>query len=74
MATAETQNIPAEPAAPALPDYLTDADATSKDEEAAWRYGKAPDYSKTRKVWEDSEYPPLQLTSDGLVSQAVDDS
>ena len=36
----------AEPA-PALPDYVLDPDAVLKDD-VAWRYGRAPDYSKTR--------------------------
>ncbi|EEP82034.1 conserved hypothetical protein [Uncinocarpus reesii 1704] len=37
--------------APALPDYVLDCDAVLKDD-VAWRYGRAPDYSKTRKVYE----------------------
>lgn len=52
MAAANVQQPPAE-AAPALPDYLTTPNATLGDKDANWRYGKAPDYSKTRKVWED---------------------
>lgn len=39
---------------PALPDYLTDPDAVSKDVDAAWRYGKPPDYTNTRNVWKAS--------------------
>ncbi|EJT75113.1 hypothetical protein GGTG_08951 [Gaeumannomyces tritici R3-111a-1] len=39
---------------PGLPDYVTDENAVLKDE-ANWRYGKAPDYSKTRGVWKDSK-------------------
>ncbi|KAF2747844.1 hypothetical protein M011DRAFT_494195 [Sporormia fimetaria CBS 119925] len=54
MATAETQP-PAEPAPAALPDYLTDPDAVLKDAQAKWRYGRAPDYSKTRQVFADSK-------------------
>ncbi|PNS14587.1 hypothetical protein CAC42_2644 [Sphaceloma murrayae] len=54
MAAADVQQPPAE-AAPALPDYLTTPNATLGDKEANWRYGKAPDYSKTRKVWEDTK-------------------
>lgn len=34
-----------------LPDYVLDANAVMKDE-AKWRHGKAPDYTKTRQVWE----------------------
>lgn len=44
-----------EPAPAALPDYLTDPDAVLKDAEAKWRYGRAPDYSKTRKFYAESE-------------------
>ncbi|KAF2639297.1 hypothetical protein P280DRAFT_402786 [Massarina eburnea CBS 473.64] len=50
MAAVDTQK-PTEPAAPALPDYVTDPDAVLKDHQAHWRYGRAPDYSKTRKVF-----------------------
>lgn len=46
-----------EPAA-ALPDYLTDSDAVMKDVNASWRYGRPPDYSKTRKVWAESMFLP----------------
>jgi len=54
MAAADVQT-PVEPAAPALPDYVTDPDAVLKDK-ANWRYGRAPDYSKTRKVFAESKY------------------
>ncbi|EFQ98969.1 hypothetical protein MGYG_01981 [Nannizzia gypsea CBS 118893] len=37
--------------APALPDYVLDPDAVLKDD-INWRYGRAPDYSKTRKEYE----------------------
>jgi len=40
-----------------LPDYVTDANAVMKDDSAAWRYGRAPDYSKTRQVWAESKFP-----------------
>ncbi|KAL1601079.1 hypothetical protein SLS59_005748 [Nothophoma quercina] len=40
---------------PALPDYLTDPDAVLKDTEVEWRYGKAPDYSKTRSVFSETK-------------------
>lgn len=57
MAAADVQQMPVqEPAPPALPDYLTDPDAVLKDTEVKWRYGKAPDYSKTRKVFSESQY------------------
>lgn len=56
MAAADVQQMPVqEPAPPALPDYLTDPDAVLKDTEVKWRYGRAPDYSKTRKVFSESE-------------------
>ncbi len=38
---------------PALPDYLASPNAVFADEDVQWRYGRAPDYSKTRKVWEE---------------------
>lgn len=44
-----------EPAPPALPDFLLSPNAVFKDEGAQWRYGRPPDYSKTRKVWEEGE-------------------
>ncbi|KAF3052173.1 hypothetical protein E8E11_005939 [Didymella keratinophila] len=47
--------MPQEPAPPALPDYLTDPDAVLKDTEVNWRYGRAPDYSKTRKVFSETK-------------------
>lgn len=45
-----------ETAAPALPDYVLSPNAVFKDEGVQWRYGRAPDYSKTRKVWEEGEF------------------
>lgn len=41
--------------APAVPDYLASPNAVFGDEGVQWRYGKAPDYSKTRKVWEEGK-------------------
>ncbi|KAF1916762.1 hypothetical protein BDU57DRAFT_517046 [Ampelomyces quisqualis] len=55
MAAADVQQPPAEAAAPALPDYLTSPDATLGDKEAQWRYGRAPDYSKTRKMFAETK-------------------
>lgn len=50
--------------APAVPDYLATPNAVFGDEGVQWRYGKAPDYSKTRKVWAEgkkrSQSFPLQ--------------
>lgn len=43
---------PAQEAA-GTPDYLLDPNAVLGDDNAKWRYGRAPDYSKTRKVYEE---------------------
>lgn len=40
--------------APALPDVVLSPDAVIGDSTAAWRHGRAPDYSKTRKFWAES--------------------
>jgi hypothetical protein len=58
MATAETE-------APGLPDYVLDADAVLKDTNVNWRHGRAPDYSKTRKIWSESMHisPPPSPSS-----------
>jgi hypothetical protein len=53
MATADVHQ-PTVAASPALPDYLTDADAVLSDKDSKWRYGRAPDYSKTRKMFAES--------------------
>ncbi|KAF2135958.1 uncharacterized protein K452DRAFT_354163 [Aplosporella prunicola CBS 121167] len=54
MASADTGTpAPAQPAA--LPDYLTDPDAVLRDKEVKWRYGRAPDYTKTRKVFAETK-------------------
>lgn len=49
MSTADTAP------APGLPDYLASPNAVLGDTEVQWRYGRAPDYSKTRKVWAESK-------------------
>lgn len=52
---AEAAALPAEePAAPGLPDYMTDPNAVLKDVDAEWRYGRPPDYSKTRQAFAES--------------------
>jgi len=57
MASADVEK-PTEPApAPAVPDYLASPNAVFGDEGVKWRYGRAPDYSKTRKVWEEGKHP-----------------
>jgi hypothetical protein len=65
MTADETQNPPAEAAAPALPDYVLDEDAVLKDTDVKWRHGRAPDYSKTRKVFAESK-PPFPLLSPSI--------
>ena len=40
---------------PAVPDYLASPNAVFNDEGVEWRYGRAPDYTKTRKVWEEGK-------------------
>ncbi|EON68802.1 hypothetical protein W97_08060 [Coniosporium apollinis CBS 100218] len=54
MAAVEGPAPPAEPA-PGLPDYVLDPNAVLKDTEVKWRYGRAPDYSKTRTVFEETK-------------------
>ena len=38
-----------------IPDYLASPNAVFSDEGVEWRYGKPPDYSKTRQVWKEGE-------------------
>lgn len=52
MAAAAVEPAPAE--TPGLPDYVLDPNATLNDASANWRYGRAPDYTQTRKVYEES--------------------
>ncbi|KAK8105959.1 hypothetical protein PG999_009318 [Apiospora kogelbergensis] len=40
-----------------LPDYMTDPNAVLKDADVQWRHGQPPDYSKTRKVFEQTTDP-----------------
>ena len=54
MAAVEVQAPAAEPA-PALPDYVLNPNAVLQDQQAAWRYGRAPDYSKTRRFYYESK-------------------
>lgn len=37
------------------PDYLLSPNAVLGDKIESWRYGKAPDYTKTRKVFEEGK-------------------
>ena len=51
----DATSVDAAPAeAPGLPDYLLNPDAVLGDVSANWRHGQAPDYSQTRKVYEQS--------------------
>jgi hypothetical protein len=45
---------PAQAETPSLPDYVLDPNATLKDTSSNWRHGRAPDYSRTRQVYEQS--------------------
>lgn len=56
MSSADVQAAPT----PALPDYLLNPNAVLNDA-SEWRYGKAPDYSKTRTVFEQSGFGPDYL-------------
>ena len=47
---------------PLIPDYLADPDAVLKDMNVKWRYGRAPDYSKTRAVFANSMLLNVFLT------------
>lgn len=75
MASADVEK-PTEPApAPAVPDYLASPNAVFGDEGVKWRYGRAPDYSKTRKVWEEGKHPSsmtLLTHGPGIVWQTHD--
>ncbi|PPJ59246.1 hypothetical protein CBER1_05349 [Cercospora berteroae] len=55
MATEDIKPTSAEPETPQelpkVPDYLASPNAVFGDKDVQWRYGRAPDYSKTRKVW-----------------------
>lgn len=46
-----------------LPDYLTNPNAVAGDEGVQWRFGKAPDYSNTRRVWAEGKH--------GFVTQSI---
>jgi hypothetical protein len=52
MAATAVEPAPAE--TPGLPDYVLDPNATLGDASSNWRHGRAPDYSRTRKVYEQS--------------------
>ena len=56
MSTETEPPVAAESAPPAVPDFYTDPNAVTKDTGAAWRFGKRPDYSRTRAVYAECEY------------------
>jgi hypothetical protein len=56
MASAAT-DPPTQETAAELPDYLTSPNAVLKDIDVQWRYGRAPDYSNTRKAYDQSTFP-----------------
>lgn len=66
MAAAEVQSpmesVATEPT-PGVPDYLASPNAVFNDVGVKWRYGKAPDYSKTRKVWEEGQRSPAGIVA-----------
>lgn len=51
MASSDAQEPTILEPVPAIPDYLASPNAVLGDTDVKWRYGRAPDYSKTRKVW-----------------------
>ena len=55
MAAVESPAPATEPAA-TLPDYVTNPNAVLNDVKSNWRYGRPPDYSKTRAVYEQSKW------------------
>ncbi|KAI0410825.1 hypothetical protein F5X98DRAFT_79512 [Xylaria grammica] len=56
MATVEESTPGAAEQQPAaIPDYMTDPNAVLKDVDAEWRYGRPPDYSKTRKYFAETK-------------------
>ncbi|KAI5370140.1 Putative NTF2-like domain superfamily protein [Septoria linicola] len=46
-----SQKVESAPEASQIPDYLASPNAVFGDKGVQWRYGRAPDYTKTRKVW-----------------------
>ncbi|KFY34901.1 hypothetical protein V494_06374 [Pseudogymnoascus sp. VKM F-4513 (FW-928)] len=55
MAATNAEAHPPAAAAPELPDYLFDSNAVLKDTSASWRHGQPPDYSNTRKVYNETK-------------------
>jgi hypothetical protein len=57
--TTEAEITEATESTPALPDYLASPNAVFGDEGVQWRYGRPPDYTKTRKVWAEGQQHSL---------------
>lgn len=60
---APVTEAPAAEPAPALPDYVLDENAVLKDVIDTWRHGRAPDYSRTRKVYAESSSTTFTVPS-----------
>jgi hypothetical protein len=45
----------------ALPDFYTDPNAVLNDTKAVWRFGRSPNYAKTRSVYAECEHISLLL-------------
>ena len=56
---------------PAVPDFMTDPNAVLKDVNAKWRYGRPPDYSKTRKWFAASKYPTFSLVATCVMNRLL---
>lgn len=64
MAAVDVQATPTEVLG--LPDYVLDPNACLKDKVGSWRYGRAPDYTKTRQVWAQSTFFPITSSTHGI--------
>jgi hypothetical protein len=70
---AEQQQTQSEKLSAELPDFFTDPNAVLKDDSAIWRFGKRPDYAKTRKVYAECKFRNLiisRLRPDGLTMRS----
>lgn len=50
---------------PAYPDYCLSPNAVFQDKGVVWRYGKPPDYLKTRNTWKEGERSSLSSMNSG---------
>lgn len=51
-----SQKVESAQETPQIPDYLASPNAVFGDKGVQWRYGRAPDYTKTRKVWAEGKW------------------